>query len=253
MGALGHFIEREGVPTAQISLIREQTAAMRPPRALWVPFMLGRPFGAPNEPDFQRGVLRTLLALFERSSGPVLEDFPEDAPSSTGGAATLSPPAIRGRLEGHAADPGDAMQREIAELAPLYDVTRRRRGRTTVGISGLTIEEAARYAASYLGDSPVAPKPGLSAGVALKRVCDDLKAYYYEAAASRPGTLSADAIDQWFWRETAAAQVFFALQQVCARSADASLRPLAELVLVPRAIFHTLVKPYRAPEGKERS
>ena len=27
---------------------------MRLPRFLWVPFELGRPFGAPNEPDFQR-------------------------------------------------------------------------------------------------------------------------------------------------------------------------------------------------------
>ena len=71
MGALGHYIEREGVPTAQVSLIREQTAAIRPPRALWVPFMLGRPFGAPNAPDFQRKVLRALLALFERPAGPV--------------------------------------------------------------------------------------------------------------------------------------------------------------------------------------
>ena len=62
MGALGHYIEREGIPTAQISLIREQTAAIKPPRALWVPFMLGRPFGAPNDPDFQRRVLRHLLA-----------------------------------------------------------------------------------------------------------------------------------------------------------------------------------------------
>ncbi len=254
MGALGHFIEREGVPTAQISLIREQTAAMRPPRALWVPFMLGRPFGAPNEPDFQRRVLRALLALFEHSSGPVLEDFPEDAPSRTAVTRHSPSPVSRGRLEGDADDPGDAMQQEIAELAPLYDLTRRRRGRTTVGISGLAIDEAARYAASYLGSSPAPPYAvGLSAGVALKRVCDDLKAYYYEAAAAQPGTLSADAIDHWFWHETAAAKVFLALQQMCARSTDASLRPLAELVLVPRAIFHTLVKPYRTPEGKEPS
>ena len=66
MGALGHYIEREGVPTAQVSLIREQTAAIKPPRALWVPFMLGRPFGAPGEPPFQRRVLRARLSLLER-------------------------------------------------------------------------------------------------------------------------------------------------------------------------------------------
>ena len=62
MGALGHFIEREGVPTAQISLIREQTAAIQPPRALWVPFMLGRPFGAPpGIPADRLAALRTAM------------------------------------------------------------------------------------------------------------------------------------------------------------------------------------------------
>src|SRR5918994_7102241 len=85
-------MEREGIPTAQVSLIREQTAAARPPRALWVPFMLGRPFGAPNERDFQRRVLRHLLSLFERSSGPVLEDFPQDAPGGALGDSAFACP-----------------------------------------------------------------------------------------------------------------------------------------------------------------
>ena len=96
MGALGHYIEREGVPTAQVSLIREQTAAIKPPRALWVPFMLGRPFGAPNDAAFQRRVLAALLGLFERADGPVLEDYPEDAPGEAADAESeaLDAPAV---------------------------------------------------------------------------------------------------------------------------------------------------------------
>jgi hypothetical protein len=54
VGGLAHFIEREGIPTTQISLIRIHTEQIKPPRALSVPFELGRPFGAPNEPAFQR-------------------------------------------------------------------------------------------------------------------------------------------------------------------------------------------------------
>jgi hypothetical protein len=247
VGALGHFIEREGVPTAQISLIREQTAAIRPSRALWVPFMLGRPFGAPSARDFQRRVLHALLALFEHPAGPVLEDFPEDAPPAHNGPAVLPV----GGSGGHEAD-GAALQREIAELAPLYERTRQRRGRTTVGISGLAIDAAARFAASYLGPSSAPPyADGLSAGIALKRVCDDLKAYYYEAAAAHAGGPGPEPIDRWFWRETAAGRVFLALQQVCARSTDASLRPLADLVLVPRAIAHTPAQPSRTLERKD--
>ena len=83
MGALGHYLEAEGIATTQISLVREHTEALAPPRALWVPFMLGRPFGAPGNPGFQRKVLLAALGLLERhsdSGGPVLEDFQEDAP-----------------------------------------------------------------------------------------------------------------------------------------------------------------------------
>ena len=55
---------------------------MQLPRFLWVPFELGRPFGAPHEPESQRRVLRDALALVERTDGPVvLADFPDDAPA----------------------------------------------------------------------------------------------------------------------------------------------------------------------------
>jgi hypothetical protein len=223
-----------------VSLIREQTAAIRPPRALWVPFMLGRPFGAPNEPDFQRKVLRAVLSLFERVAGPVLEDFPEDAPATDAPPEGFACPvsfAASGEEEG---DLAGAMRREIAQLAPWYDLAIRRRGRTTVGISGMTVEAAAGHAAAYLDGAPRPPAmPGISAGVALKRACDDVKAYYYEAAAAQPGNRSAKAIDNWFWRETAAARVFLGIQQACQKSSDESLQPLGKLSLVPRSVTHT--------------
>jgi hypothetical protein len=246
VGALGHYIEREGVPTAQLSLIREQTAAIRPPRALWVPFMLGRPFGAPNEPDFQRKVLRALLALFDRAPGPVLEDFPEDAPATDAPPEGFACPVSFAAPIEEEGDLVAALRREMAQLAPWYDLAVRRRGRTTVGISGMKVEEAALHAASYLDGLPrPAPVPGLSAGVALKRACDDVKAFYYEAAAAQPGNLSSRAIDSWFWRETAAAKVFLAIQQVCLGSDDESLQPLGKLSLIPRAVSHALADSQR--------
>lgn len=242
MGALGHFIEREGIATTQISLIREQTAAMKPPRALWVPFMLGRPFGAPDEPDFQRKVLRKLLLLLERPDGPVLEDFQEDAPAGTASDAETAF-ACPVSFAKAAVDDGNlaaALQREIGQLAPWYDLAKKRRGRSTVGISGMRMEDAAAHAASYLDATPAAPPSGFTAGVALKRACDDLKAYYYEAVAAQPGNLQAKDIEHWFWHETAAARVFLAIQQVCLKSPDKSLMPLGKISLVPRAVQHAL-------------
>jgi len=220
-----------------VSLIREQTAAIRPPRALWAPFMLGRPFGAPNEPDFQRRVLRALLSLFERSPGPVLEDFPEDAPATDAPTEAFACPVSFAAAGAKDGDLAEAMRDEIAQLAPWYDLAVRRRGRTTVGISGLSLEDAANHAAAFL-DGAARPDavPGIPAGVALKRACDDLKAYYYEAAAAQPGNLSPRAIDNWFWRETAAAGVFLAIREICQHSMDDSLKPLGTLGLIPRHV-----------------
>ena len=42
--------------------------------------MLGRPFGVPHDAGFQRGVLIAALKLLERDQGPLLEDYPFDAP-----------------------------------------------------------------------------------------------------------------------------------------------------------------------------
>jgi len=63
VSALGHYLEEAGIATVAISLIRPQTEHTKPPRALWVPFELGRPFGPPNDPPFQRRVILAALRL----------------------------------------------------------------------------------------------------------------------------------------------------------------------------------------------
>ena len=68
MSALAHFIERAGVATVCISLVREQTEKVNPPRALWVPFPLGRPVGVPGDADFQKAVMRAAFAMPWRRS-----------------------------------------------------------------------------------------------------------------------------------------------------------------------------------------
>jgi len=239
VGALGHYLEREGIPTAQISLIREQTAAIRPPRALWVPFMLGRPFGTPGEAGFQRRVLLALLSLFERPRGPLLEDFAEDAPADQAGPGSFACPVS---FAGSAMqDQGLAagLRDEIRQLSSWYELARRRRGRSTVGVFGNTVDVAEAYLTSFL-DGQASPPAGISAGTAIKRACDDIRAYYFEAAAAQPGNLSSSAIEHWFWRDTAAARALFAIRCLCVASDDPSLKPLGKLGLIPRAVMERL-------------
>jgi hypothetical protein len=70
-------LERRGVSTVCVILLREVAEKVRPPRALWVPFKHGYPLDAPEEPARQRAVIEAALRLLETESGPppVLRDF----------------------------------------------------------------------------------------------------------------------------------------------------------------------------------
>jgi hypothetical protein len=246
VSAVGHYLEEEGIATAGISLVREHSEAMQPPRALWVPFMLGRPLGAPNAPAFQRDVLRTVLGLFERARGPVLEDYPHDAPVSDAVVDTPegeSCPVNFGRPP-TAADASPLARRlaeEIAQLKPWHDLGARRRGGSTFGVSGRTPEEAAAFVVAFLGETPPDnDRPGEPLGQALKFAVDDLRSFYEEAASAQPGEFTASALMRWFYLETVAGEALLALQRAARTSADASVRAIAERSMVPRTILNRI-------------
>jgi hypothetical protein len=238
VGALGHYLEDAGIATTQISLVREHTAALLPPRALWVPFMLGRPFGVPNNPAFQRKVVFAALDLLERDRGPVLENFPEDAPYDDLGPATegLVCPVSFPRLQSE----GSLRERlcdEVAQLGAWHELAVRHRGRTTLGTTGLPPERIAEFIASWTSDAPMPTfRVDLAPADALKLACDELKAFYYEAKSVQPGRHSSEAIQRWFWTQTAAGQAFLSIRGQAARSTDPTMKGIATLSLVPRAV-----------------
>jgi hypothetical protein len=242
VGALGQYIEREGVATTQISLIREHTAAIQPPRALWVSFMLGRPFGVPRDAAFQERVLVAALRLLEAPSGPVLADFPEDAPpvDESDAAQLVCPVTFSPDTEGN--NLAAVFAREIDELMPWYDLARERRGRTNVGLSGIPLSDAAQRIGAFVHTGAKPSLNGLTAGESLKLLIEDVRAYYYEAAAARPGAPDAAAIQGWFWDETAGGRTFLAMQARCEASEDKSLQRLCATSIVPRAVMHARQK-----------
>ena len=251
MSALGHFLEQEGIATVSISLIREHTAAINPPRALWVPFMLGRPLGVPNDAAFQRKVALSALQLLERDSGPVLEDFPDEAPYEDLGEieeAQNCPVSFpRRRSDGSL---GERLADEIAQLQAWHEVAVKHNGRTTLGITGLSPIGLGEYLTAWLTG---APKPlfreGLTLAATVKLAADELKAFYYEAKAVQPGKHSPDEVLRWFWTETSAGEVFVAIRDQAAKSEDPSFKGLATLSLVPRAVVRLLVPLLAARAG----
>ena len=245
MSGLSRFIEKEGVPTTGISLVREHTVGYRPPRFLWVPFELGRPFGAPNAPEFQTKVIRSALGLLESNEGPVLlEDFPEDAPSPGNGheeeaggwvcPVNLSPPPEeRGELEA-------AITEEMGRLAPWYDLALSTRGRSTVGASGLDIESATKLLIDFIEGSAKNPCPERSFGETLKFASEDIKAWYMEAATAQPGKSTSQDLNNWFWEETVAGKLFIDVHTTGSTMDDEKIKRFANEYTVPRSQKHRL-------------
>lgn len=82
MGLVSAELERRGITTGVIQLLREVAERVRPPRALFVPFRHGYPLDTPNNPAKQNAVLEALLRLIEdrQAAPPVLMDYqPRDA------------------------------------------------------------------------------------------------------------------------------------------------------------------------------
>lgn len=225
MSALGYYLEEEGIATVAISLIREHTQAMKPPRALWVPFVLGRPFGVPNDAGFQRRVVLAALRLLEKSAGPVLEDFTEEAPAPQGDDAeafvcpvSFAPPAAGDDLAAQ-------FQNEIAELSTWHELGRKKRGRTTASLSGLSPAQAAKFVSDLAAnDATPSYRSDLEILPALRLACHDIRAYYLESVAAQPGAGAAAAAEEWFWMQTAAGKTMFRLRETCNASANEALQ-----------------------------
>jgi hypothetical protein len=237
VSALAHYLEEEGLATVAISLIRPQTENTKPPRALWVPFELGRPFGPPGDPEFQRRVVRAALSLLGREDGPVLiEDFPDDDPRRRPDPAWRPPVAPSGVDGGTAGSLASRLEEEVLRLRGAHERWTGQHGRTTVGVSGLAIADAAHYTAEWLrGNQPESPRDGYSAPLLLRFAIDDLKAYALEAAAAGPARPSSRQLGDWLWNETATGAAIHALRAALLHSGDQRLKLIAENFIVPGA------------------
>jgi len=238
VSALGHYLEEEGIATVAIASIRPQAEKTRPPRALWVPFELGRPLAPPGDAVFQKRVLVTALKLLERSDGPVLlDDFTDDDPrerpdpawqAPTSGLASPQPGSPSGDML------ADALQVELLALAPFYARSCVARGRSTVGLSGLAPAACGDYVVAWLRGAPpaVSPVADMSPVLCLRFAIDDLKAFVLEAA-QWTGRPSAQQLGDWLWNETATGAAIRALRSRLIASNDDRAKLIAGMFLVP--------------------
>ena len=171
----------------------------------------------------------------------MLVDFPDDAPAV---ADTFTPLVCPVSFAPPPADSSDtdllrsALQREIAQFRTWYDLAVTRRRRTTVGVSRLTPEEMGTFIGAFLdGQAPPNPRVDIPLAALFRYAVEDLKAYYCEALAAQPRHSPVDSttLANWFWRDTTAGRVLFAVQEVCMQSTIPGMQAVVTGLLIPRA------------------
>jgi hypothetical protein len=201
---LARALEQAGVSTTSISLVREHTEKVKPPRALFVPFPFGMALGRPNDPGLQHRVLHAALDLLAEPAGPVLRDFPEDAEP---GDQPAAPPQASGIT---------AAERVLDDVA--METTQMRRyherwletngGRTHFGLSGIpatrfrgVVRFLEEFAAGQDADLPERPQD-VPLPNFIRYCADDLKSLYFEGHLAMKSSAGGDEIARWFWGET---------------------------------------------------
>lgn len=76
VGLVQSAIEEAGMSTVSVSMRPEISLAMKMPRAAYVRFPLGNPFGEVGRPDQQRRILEDLFELLEGSEEATVVELP---------------------------------------------------------------------------------------------------------------------------------------------------------------------------------
>jgi hypothetical protein len=76
VGLVQSVVEHSGIPTVSITLLREVTERVRPPRALFVDLPLGFPLGHPDDVRMQTTIIMAALdMLSQHVAVPVIREW----------------------------------------------------------------------------------------------------------------------------------------------------------------------------------
>lgn len=225
-GALQRVLEAAGLTTVSISLVREFTEKIKPPRALFVPFPFGAPCGPPGDKSTQTDVVKSALSLTDAAEGPVLADF------GGSGEVGLSPAPLQASDVGRRAATDMDAAMETSMMRRYYEQWLEHENKTAVGLTGVPptrFRGLVRFLQSLLsGDADMRERPSSTPLSDWIRYCaDDLKAMYLEGRmVMKPGE-SDDDTARWFWGETALGALLQDVSRQLAQSPDESLQQAA--------------------------
>ncbi len=69
-------IEKRGIPTVSVSVALDITEHLKPPRAVFLPFMMGHLFGVPFHRELQRKIILEALNLLTTAKHGEIKKLP---------------------------------------------------------------------------------------------------------------------------------------------------------------------------------
>lgn len=178
--------------------------------------------GPPNRPDVQIDVLRQTLALVDQPCAPALVDYPDiiedEIPDEEGWSCPVTFPTPEPATESESLTA--QLRTEAQLLRPWFDEGLRSRGRTTVGTSGKgaeSIDEMLQVLVNFSADADMMVPDGFAHPMPqlVRYLTADIRAFYSEAAVSKPGAAFPDPedLEEWFFMETVAGDVFYQVRE----------------------------------------
>lgn len=224
---LARLLEARGLTTVSISLVRQHTEMLRPPRALYVPFPFGMPLGHPDDPRQQHRVLDALLATLD-TTPPVLHDLvgeDSEEPLSPTQASVLGVRA--------APDAAPDLATEVSRLRHYQQRWLERTGRTSVGLTGVPVTRfrgLVRFLEAVARGERPDPRErpsNVAWAYFVRYAADDLKALYVEARFVMRPDDTPDDIQRWLWAGTALGPVLVQVRDRLAASDDPAEKAIA--------------------------
>lgn len=210
-------------------------------------FPLGRPLGNPQDPEFQRDVLKHALSLLEYPKGPVLDDYPHDATESTVEEYQIACPVNFAPPVEKLSDFEDLLlqfRNEYSLMQTWFDRACEQRNRSTTGVSGLTPDEISDLLCDFIsGKIQGTRMNGEPLSDILRLASEELKACYLEGLSAQPGQPKGSTVlNNWFWGDTYAARIINEVRKRCLECSEKDLVLLGKLLLVPRNQMHRFKK-----------
>ena len=220
-------MEEKGLVTVALSLIREHSEKVKPPRAVYVPFPLGLPVGHPGNVAEQQAVLDLAFSTLNATAGPVLVDYRDERAAEEDG----SPPQASEIDPDEQARSAD-LATEVTLMRRYWELHQAATGRTGIGLSGVPPQRfrgVVRFLEALLADTS-ADTPERPADMPrplfIRGCVEDLRVMYGEARLQTHPDESGAERQRWLLGSTALGVMLRRLRDALEASDDPQIKAL---------------------------